>query len=49
MAYFPERYGGLAIPAAVKLANGESIEESIFVEHEFVTKANIDQIYPACF
>ena len=49
VAYFPEHYGGLAIPAAVKLATGEPVDENIYVEHQFVTKDNIDQIYPACF
>ncbi len=49
VAYFPEQYGGLAVLAAIKLAKGESVDANIFVEHEFVTKANIDQIYPACF
>lgn len=49
VAYFPERYGGLAVRAAIDLAQGVEVEANRFVEHEFVTAANIDQIYPACF
>ena len=49
VAYFPEKYGGLAIPAAVALARGEPVDENIYVEHEFVTKDNIDHTHPACF
>ena len=49
VAYFPESYGGLAVPAAIKLARGEAVDAAIYVDHQFVTKDNIDKIYPACF
>lgn len=48
VAYFPEQYGGLAVPAAIKLALGEPVEENIFVEHKFINKDSIDEFYPAC-
>jgi len=49
VAYFPEQYAGLAVPAAIALAKGQSVAKDIFVKNEFITKANIDQFYPACF
>ena len=48
VAYFPERYGALAVPAAIGLARGEEVPEKIFPDHQFVTADNIDSIYPDC-
>lgn len=45
-AYFPERYGALALPAAVALARGETVPEQILMTHEVITRDNIDSIYP---
>lgn len=46
VAYFPERYGELAVPAAIDLALGESVPEEILIDHQLITKDNIDDIYP---
>lgn len=46
VGYFPERYGSLALPAAVALAKGESVPEQILMTHEVVNRDNIDEIYP---
>jgi ribose transport system substrate-binding protein len=45
VAYFPERYGELLIPAAQKLLNGEEIEETLFTPHEPINADNIDDHY----
>lgn len=49
VAYFPEQYGGLAVPAAIKLALGEPADTNYYVDHVFINKENIDEYYPACF
>ena len=46
VAYFPELYGTLAVPAAIALANGEDVPENILVTHELITADNIDEYYP---
>lgn len=46
VAYFPERYGTLAVPAAIALAKGETVAENILVTHELITAENIDEYYP---
>lgn len=48
VAYFPEQYGALAVPAAISLAKGETVDEFIYVDHQFITGANIDEFYPDC-
>jgi ribose transport system substrate-binding protein len=45
-AYFPDRYGTILIPAVVKLLNGETLPENLFVEHEVVTKDNVRTLFP---
>ena len=47
VAYFPERYGELAVPAAIALAKGETVDAEILTTHEMVTPDNIEGIYPA--
>lgn len=46
VAYFPERYGTLAVPAAIALAKGEDVSDTILMQHELVTAENIDEFYP---
>jgi len=46
VAYFPERYGTLAVPAAIALARGETVPENILLTHELITAENIDEFYP---
>ena len=48
-AYFPEKYGDKIVPALVDLLEGRAVPPSIYVDHVFVTSANIKQFYPdAC-
>jgi ribose transport system substrate-binding protein len=44
-AYFPERYGQIAIPYLIKAAKGETIPEKILVPHVAITKDNIGEFY----
>ncbi len=46
VAYFPERYGTLAVPAAIALAKGEDVPDKILMQHVFITADNIDEFYP---
>lgn len=46
VAYFPERYGTLAVPAAIALARGEEVSDTILMTHELITAQNIDEFYP---
>ncbi len=45
-AYFPEKYGFKIIPALIKLINHQSVPPSIYVDHVFITKDNVDKYYP---
>ena len=47
VAYFPERYGSIAVPAAIALAKGEDVPEEILIDHFFIDRNNIDEYYPA--
>jgi ribose transport system substrate-binding protein len=44
-AYFPERYGEIIVPNAIRAAKGEKIPESLLVPHVFVTKENVAEYY----
>lgn len=44
-AYFPERYGELAIPAIIALINGETVPENVFTEHVFINADNFAEFY----
>lgn len=44
-AYFPERYGEILIPNMIRAINGETIPELLYIPHELVDAANIDQVY----
>jgi len=46
VAYYPERYGTLVVPAMVKALQGETIPTEIFTVHEIINKDNIRSIYP---
>lgn len=46
VGYFPERYGALALPAAIKLAKGQTVPKEILMKHLMVKKSNINKIYP---
>lgn len=44
-AYFPEKYGQIAIPAAIKAAKGETLPPKLLVPHLFINNDNIEQYY----
>lgn len=44
-AYFPEKYGQIAIPAAIKAAKGETLPPKLLVPHLFINKDNLEQYY----
>ncbi len=44
-AYFPERYGQIAVPAAIRAAKGEDVNAELFVPHVAVTAENIGEFY----
>jgi ribose transport system substrate-binding protein len=45
-AYFPERYGEIAVPYLIKAAKGETIPEQLLVPHIAITKDNVAENYP---
>ena len=44
-AYFPERYGEIAVPAAIRAAKGEEVNPELFVPHVAITGDNISEYY----
>jgi ribose transport system substrate-binding protein len=46
VAYFPESYGGIGVPAIIDLINGEAVPTELFINHQALTKDNITQFYP---
>ena len=45
VAYFPEDYGKILIPAILNAAAGQSLPGQMFTDHQVVTRYNIDYIY----
>ncbi|HEU4701340.1 MAG TPA: sugar ABC transporter substrate-binding protein [Conexibacter sp.] len=43
--YFPERYGEIGIPYLIKAARGERIPPLLLVDHQLVTRENVDELY----
>ena len=46
VAYFPETYGSIAVPAIIDAINGVTLPKNLLVNHEIITKDNIDEYYP---
>ena len=46
VAYFPDLYGSLAVPAAIALAKGETPDREIFIDHQFLNASNLTDYYP---
>jgi ribose transport system substrate-binding protein len=44
-AYFPERYGQIAVPAAIRAAKGEKVADTLYVPHVAISKDNIGEFY----
>ncbi len=45
VAYFPERYGTILLPAIINAIEGNSIAGQLFTPHQQITSENIDQYY----
>jgi len=46
-AYFPDRWGQIAIPNLIRAIKGEAVPEKLFVPHTVITAANIAEFYQA--
>jgi ribose transport system substrate-binding protein len=46
VAYFPEAYGEIAIPAIIDAIKGNELAPDQFIDHQVVNASNIDQYYP---
>lgn len=44
-AYFPERYGEIAVPNAIRAARGEQIPPTLYVPHTLINGDNIGEYY----
>jgi ribose transport system substrate-binding protein len=44
-AYFPERYGTIAIPAIIGLMKGQTVPPELFTQHAFINKDNFAEFY----
>lgn len=44
-AYFPERYGTIAVPAIIGLMKGQDVPAELFTEHAFINAANFAEYY----
>ena len=45
VAYFPERYGTILVPAILNAVEGNAIAGQLFTDHQLITRDNIDDIY----
>ena len=45
VAYYPERYGTIAIPAIIDAIDGRTIASQLFTPHRTITAENIGQFY----
>ena len=43
VAFFFNRYGDYVVPAIVDMVNGETPEESIYVDHTVITRDNAEE------
>ena len=46
VAFFPESYGPSLIKIATDILHGTQVPPATFIQHELVTPANVNQIYP---
>jgi len=46
VAFFPEKYGERIIALALDILSKKSVPPAVFVDHQLLTPANIDHIYP---
>ena len=45
VAYFPERYGTILVPAILNAVSGNAIAGQLFTDHKVITRDNIDEVY----
>jgi ribose transport system substrate-binding protein len=45
-AYFPENYGDYIIPAMIDILECRPVPPSIYVDHSFISAANVCEFYP---
>jgi ribose transport system substrate-binding protein len=45
-AFMPEAYGEKILALAARLLAGEAVQPAVYMEHTFVDRGNIDQLYP---
>ncbi len=46
VAFFPEKYGEYITPAACAMLDGTPVPSHMYVEHQIVTRENINRFYP---
>ena len=44
-AYFPERYGQIAVPAAIRAVKKQTVSPTLYVPHVWINKDNIAKYY----
>ena len=45
VAYFPEKYGTILVPAILNAVAGNAIAGQLFTDHQVITRDNIDEVY----
>ena len=45
--YFPELYGEVLIPNIIAMMNGETVDDPLLIEHQFLDAAGVEEFYPA--
>ena len=45
VAYFPERYGAAVVSLCLDILDGKPVPPAVFVEHQLVTRDNVDRLY----
>ncbi|MBI1354817.1 MAG: substrate-binding domain-containing protein [Acidobacteria bacterium] len=46
VGFCPETYGRQLIPAALRLLEGKTVPPALFIEHQIITRDNVDLLYP---
>ena len=46
VAYFPENYGARLIKLAIEILERKPVPPATFTQHDLVTSANVDRVYP---
>jgi ribose transport system substrate-binding protein len=46
VAYFPEQYGGIGVPAIIDAIKGNAVPAQLYIDHQALNKDNITTYYP---